>query len=125
MRLVLERHAYAPELNRAHVMRKGRIVADFPAPGARSIAEARRQLFPQFEPVRYAEAESYRAAPWAGHNRTRRAAYPIGPGVMCRVFHDSRTMRDAGGELLDGRTLPPSDVRLVTRLAYVPRRTAP
>lgn len=122
-KLILERHAFAPELNQAHILNRGRIVAALPAPDCRTIAEARRALFPRYVARRYVRAESYRAAPeWAGHNRARAAAYPLAPGVMCRIFRDSRAMRDAGGKLLDGRHMPPSDVRLATSLVYVPAR---
>ena len=55
MKLILERHAYAPELNTAHILRKGRVVAELPAPGATSIKEARAKLFPRLQaPVRVA-----------------------------------------------------------------------
>ncbi|UTC29824.1 hypothetical protein BAJUN_01940 [Bajunvirus bajun] len=45
--IILERHAYAPELNRAHILRKGRVVAQRPCPGALSIKEARAMLWPR------------------------------------------------------------------------------
>lgn len=44
-RIALERHAYAPELNRAHIIRKGRFVASLPCPGVTTIKEARAKLF--------------------------------------------------------------------------------
>lgn len=119
MKLILERHAYAPELNRAHIVRRGRIVRSLPVPGAQSIKEARKALFPRADPRRFVEAESYRAAPWAGLNRAVRAAYRLEPGVMNRLWRDSRTLRDAGGRLIDGQDLPPSKVRVTTRLFAV------
>lgn len=41
MKFALERHLYAPELNRAHIG-----CTAFPVPGCRTIAEARKKLFP-------------------------------------------------------------------------------
>lgn len=42
MRIVLERHRYAPELNKAHIGPNGTVV---PAPGCESIREVRQTLF--------------------------------------------------------------------------------
>lgn len=42
MRIILERHAYAPELNKAYV---GPSRVMMPAPGCTSIADVRRKLF--------------------------------------------------------------------------------
>jgi hypothetical protein len=53
--IALERHAYAPELNRAFIIRRGRVVAERPCPGATSIREARAMLWPRIPaPVRVA-----------------------------------------------------------------------
>lgn len=49
MKLILERHRYAPELNSAHILRHGKVVAELPAPGCTSIREARAKLFPRIE----------------------------------------------------------------------------
>ncbi|USN15587.1 hypothetical protein KIKIMORA_04690 [Brevundimonas phage vB_BpoS-Kikimora] len=63
MKIALERHAYAPELNTAHILRKGRVVASLPAPGATSIKEARAKLFPRITPGRVAFYASQYPAP--------------------------------------------------------------
>jgi len=42
MRITLERHAYAPELNKAYV---GPTATPVPAPGCTSIAQVREKLF--------------------------------------------------------------------------------
>ena len=60
MKLILERHRYAPELNSAHILRGGRVVAELPAPGCTSIREARAKLFPRIK-------EPFRAADYASH----------------------------------------------------------
>ena len=62
--LALERHAFAPELNRAFIIHKGRVVAVRPVPGAKSIREARAALWPRIpEPVRVAVYVSRYADP--------------------------------------------------------------
>lgn len=64
MKIILERHRYAPELNTAHILRKGRVVAVLPAPGVTSIKEARAKLFPRIpEPFRAADYASHYPAP--------------------------------------------------------------
>ena len=47
MKIILERHQYAPELNKAHLGPKGarHAVAAIPAVGATSLSEARAKLF--------------------------------------------------------------------------------
>lgn len=50
----LERHAYAPELNKVHLLRTGKTM---PAPGCRSIEQARQELFPEPEPRIVAKIE--------------------------------------------------------------------
>ena len=47
MQIILERHAYAPELNKAYIG-KNRVCV--PAPGCKSIAEVRKALF---TPLKY------------------------------------------------------------------------
>ena len=64
MKIILERHTYAPELNKAHILRKGRVVAALPAPGVTSIKEARAKLFPRIPaPVRVASYASHYPEP--------------------------------------------------------------
>ena len=119
MKLALERHAYAPELNRAHVIRHGRTVAKLPAPGCATIREARAALFQPLQPRRYVRATGERAAPWSGFDRSAAAAYPLAPGVMLRIVADARkALHDVGGVLLDGRVMPPNHVRIETRLTW-------
>lgn len=47
MKIILERHAYAPELNRAYIGPNGACV---PAPGCASIRQVRQKLF---APLKY------------------------------------------------------------------------
>ena len=119
MHIYLERHAYAPELNKAHIMRKGLPVAAIPAPGCTSIKAARAYCFPKAEPRRIVAAHYERAGEWSGLNRTLRAAFPLKPGVMLDIAKQARRLVDQGGTLIDGRILPPATLRLETRLGAV------
>ncbi len=119
MRIILERHAYAPELNKGHIMRKGRKVASFAAPHCQTIKEARALCFPQYVARRIVTAEYIRDGEFSCFNRTRRAAYPLQAGTMATIAEHAKRLLDGGGTLLDGRTIPPERLRLSTRLAYV------
>lgn len=58
-RLILETHGCAPELNRAHILRRGRVVAIRACPGAATIRDARAFLWPRIAaPFRFATYES-------------------------------------------------------------------
>lgn len=118
MKIALERHAYAPELNRAHVIRGGRIVASLPAPGCVSIREARAKLFPVGKAGRLIVARYERAAPWHGLNREYRALYPLGGEALRKAVADSRKLaeRHAGGILGNGERLPDATRRVHSAL---------
>jgi hypothetical protein len=118
MKIALERHAYSPEMNRAHILRRGQIVASMPAPACQSIREARQRLFAPAKPGRLVAASYERAAPWEGLNRTYRALYPLGGEALRKIAADSRQLaaKHAGGELWSGDILPDAARRLVTRL---------
>ena len=49
MKFILELHAYAPELNKAHLMHKGERVKSYVVPGVKSIRVVRRM----FAPLKY------------------------------------------------------------------------
>lgn len=69
MRIILERHAYAPELNAAYV---GPARVRIPAPGCKSIADVRRSLFaPLRYRGRYVTLRAVNAPEHASYNRTR------------------------------------------------------
>ena len=69
MRIILERHAYAPELNKAYI---GPTRAMIPAPGCTSIAAVRRMLFaPLKYRGRFVTLRAENAPQYASYNRTR------------------------------------------------------
>lgn len=120
MKIGLERHAYAPELNKAIILNKrGDMVATMPAPGCTTIAQARAHCFPRYEARRIVTASYVRDGEFAWSNRTIRAAYPLEPNAMVRIACHARGLIDQGGTLLDGRVIPPAKLQLHTRLAYV------
>jgi hypothetical protein len=116
MKIALERHAYAPELNKAFIFHKGRRVATLPAAGLTTIRDVRKAYFAPRPAFRHAHVFSERSAPWQGLNRDRAGRVPFGPEGWQAVKKAAALMLDKGGELLDGRTLPPSNVRIITRL---------
>lgn len=132
MKIGLERHLYAPELNRALVMnRAGDVVATLPAPGCTSIRDARRALFGRVEPRRIVTASNVRddnaEGAWSSLNRTVKAAYLLSPGNMLQIKSDARVaggvlLPEGAAVLIDGRTLPASRLVLSTRLGTVPAR---
>lgn len=65
--IALERHAFAPELNKIHLLRTG---ATLPAPGCRSIQQARTEVFPEPEPRIVARIEVRYPPELAWLNRT-------------------------------------------------------
>jgi len=125
MKIGLERHAYAPELNKAIILNKrGDMVATVPAPGCTTIAQARAHCFPRYEARRVVTASYVRDGEFASLNRTIRAAYPLEPNTMVRIACHARGLVDKGGALNDGRILPPAKLQLNTRLAYVKAKAA-
>ncbi len=66
-KFALERHAYAPELNKVHLLRTGKTL---PAPGCRTIEQARQEVFPEPEPRIVAKIEVRYPENYAWLNRT-------------------------------------------------------
>lgn len=77
MRIILERHAYAPELNKAYV---GKSLVCVPAPGCKSIAEVRKALFaPLKYKGRFVVLSAVNAPDKSGYDRKR--------GGFCNDLH--------------------------------------
>jgi hypothetical protein len=118
MKLALERHAYAPELNKAHLLHRGRIVASLPAPGCDSIKAARAALFAPAHKGRKVSVSFTRPAPWQGLNWHGAALYPLGgEGLRSALDHVRQiAARKAGGVLDSGDILPDPARRVVTSM---------
>ena len=112
--IVLERHAYAPEMNTAHIYRRGVRVASLRAPGATSIRAARRTLFAQARPgLRVAIWSRYDEPRWRWLDALKaegRTASRLEAWRLARQF------RTAPATLDDGAILPGNRVEL--RFAY-------
>ena len=105
-RLILERHAHAPELNRAHVLNpSGEVAGVLPCPGCLTIKDARARLFPR--PVRgvFATLTFSRPDPWASLNRTYSGRVRTRADALAWA-RNLAANRHAGGVLIDGATLP-------------------
>lgn len=118
MKIAIERHKFAPELNAALVIHRGRVVASMAAPGCQSIREARALLFSPAKQGRKAIASYTRPAPWQSLNREYAALYPLGGAGLRAMIQHARQIaaRHDGGPLNDGRVLPAAARALRTSL---------
>jgi hypothetical protein len=117
---MLERHAYAPEMNKLHVLHKGVRKGCFRTPGCMTISEAKRHagLRPVFF-IRHASVSTEYPAPHAWLNRVVRY------GMLRRVADLSPVLRyvrrqycDQSNRVLhDGSTLPMPKIAVVIGLA--------
>lgn len=115
MKLKIESHKYAPELNRVYLTGKNSSrAAVLRAPAVTSVNEARAALFPKPIPFRrVVTVEAYYNDPrFAGLNRRY-------SGVVDSYEHLKNVIanikaRNTGGPLLDGSILPPVNVRVIS-----------
>lgn len=117
MKLIIERHEYAPELNKVFVFHKRRQVAVINAAGVRNISEARRLLFPQYVPAVVGYLEKTNTMEPALLN-SKRAGLVDSRQQALQIARDWRE-KSKGGPLVDGRVLPDSVVTVKTRLVWV------
>lgn len=104
----LERHAYAPELNRLHLT-NGLTV---PVPGCTTIAQARKAAWPRPSPGIVATITFTRE----GRTVQTYGGYILARASALLFARDLAKTRHAGGRLLDGTDLPPATYRVTTRL---------
>jgi hypothetical protein len=72
MKIILEVHRYAPELNKAYLVKHGQTVATMKTPGCKSIAEVRREYFaPLKHTGRFVMLHAENVPEHASANRTR------------------------------------------------------
>ena len=104
--IAIERHAYAPELNKVHFKKGGTISA----PNISSIKEARKKLLKKPRTGLYAVAHSvYADKKWDSLNRVVASGF-----CKSRVeaYKFTRQFKEKGGVLLNGDTLPPNKISL-------------
>ncbi|URC22799.1 hypothetical protein KASHIRA_02250 [Serratia phage vB_SmaM-Kashira] len=115
MKMVIEIHAYAPELNKILFVKHGETVAKKAAPGIESIRAARAVYFQPITPGRVATVSSSHGDPkYAGLNRSARGR--ISSYTELLNFVDRFRQRHAGGELLDGSILPHPKISVKTKM---------
>lgn len=116
----LERHNYAPEMNKLIVLHKGAVKGRIPAPGCLTISEAKRRngIYP-VRAVRFAVLRTEYPEPYAWLNKVvRRGVLNSTSGLKpaLQVVRDTYCAPH-GRELLDGSVLPVPKIRTVIRLA--------
>lgn len=115
MKMVIETHAFAPELNKILFVKHGETVAVKKAPGVTSIKEARAVYFQKATPGRVATVSSAHDNPnhkWLN----RQAQGRISSYAELLKFVTSFRDRHAGGELLDGTLLPHPKISVKTKM---------
>lgn len=115
-RLILERHAHAPELNRAHVLNgAGEVAGVLSCPGCQSIKDARARLFPRAVRGVFVTLTFSRPDPWASLNRTYQGRVRNRADALAWA-RNLAANRHAGGVLCDGATLPDASRALTFEL---------
>ena len=115
MRIKIESHKYAPELNRVYLtVKNSSSAAVLRAPSVTSVKDARAALFPKPIPFRrVVTVEAYYNDPrFAGLNRRYSGtvdSYEHLKNVIANI-----KARNTGGPLLDGSILPPVNVRVIS-----------
>lgn len=114
MKLAIETHKYAPELNRVHFVNKNNlIVATMPAPGVTTIAQARSKFFARVVPGKAAVITASYDHPdynWLNSQRAGRFQDYAQLKAFVNKFAESKK----GGPLLDGGFLPDAKITVKT-----------
>lgn len=106
----IDRHVYAPELNKIFIQTKSGIVS-FSCPNCTTTKEARDLLFPKPFKGLHCRIDSY-------YNEKRfksldRKAVARGfVATRLQALRYSKQFQQTGGELLNGDTLPPNNLKL-------------
>lgn len=104
--IVIERHVYAPELNRVHYVNSatGANVASVPAPGVTSVKEWRSLISKSSGPRHFVRIAARYPAQWASLDRVVSGC--VSSYQAARLAIAEMRRRTAGGPLLSGETLP-------------------
>ncbi|NRA42569.1 MAG: hypothetical protein HRU21_09735 [Pseudomonadales bacterium] len=106
MKFSIERHAYAPELNKIHFNNGGALKA----PSIKSIKEARKKIFPKPMSGLYCIAESvYQDKKWQNLNKVVASGFC---DTRLSAYKFTRQFKQKGGPLLSGEILPPNQIKL-------------
>jgi hypothetical protein len=116
MKILLERHTYAPELNKAHILRHGRIVAVLPCPQCDSIAAARAQLFPRYKPAIICHIEKRNDAAPVLNKDYDGIVYAL-PELLRFLRREKE--KSPAFTALDGRSIPASQFSARIKTQYI------
>ena len=106
MKIAIERHLYAPELNKI-IFSNG---ASIKAPSITSIKEARAKILKKPRAGLMCVAESvYTDIEYQNLNRVVASGFCAS---RIEAFKFTRQFKQKGGALLDGRILPPNKIKL-------------
>lgn len=114
MEMIIEKHTFAPELNKILFVKHGVVVATKKSPGVTSIRQARDIYFSKVQPGRVATVSTVYPKPFEHLNRTQRGRVSSFSEVS--RFLENRREYAAGGPLLDGTMLPPGKVSAKTKM---------
>lgn len=115
MKMIIETHAHAPELNKILFVKHGETVAVKKAPGVTTIKEARAVYFQKVTPGRVATVSSAHDYPnymWLNRQAQGRISSYTELLKFVARFRD----RHAGGKLLDGTMLPHPKITVKTKM---------
>ena len=104
MQVIIERHTYAPELNKAHFIKHGQRVGTMPAPGCRDVKSFRAAVQPK--PV---EGKHYSIRQITGGfcGIPDRVINGMGtPAAVVEMRRHLRARNAAGAVLINGQTMP-------------------
>ena len=119
MKIVLERHAFAPELNKAHIYHRGKRIALLPAKSACTIKQARAALFAPVTPCIVATVTKEYQAPYEYLNRTWRGVVKT-RAEATSFMRVQQTLNPGGKRLVNGDWLPVARYSTVTKLSACP-----
>ena len=116
MKLTVETHKYAPELNRVHFVNKNNmIISTLPAPGITNIAQARSTFFARVVPGKAAIITASYDNPdyqWLESHRAGR----FQNYAQLKEFVNKFAETKKGGALLDGGFLPDAKIKVRIKL---------
>lgn len=114
MKIAIEKHSYAPELNKVMILRGKRVVSSFPAAGVTTIKEARQKFFAPVQTGRTVKISTEYPAPYKSLDRVYRGRVSGFNDVI--RFRDQLREKCSGGALLNGDFLPAAKIIIESRL---------
>lgn len=114
MKLSIETHKYAPELNKILFVRDRRVVSSLSAPGVTSIRQAREKFLKPQSFARVATVTTHYPEKWERLNRTHKGLIRSYADLL--DFKNYVRNRTTGGMLLSGEVLPDADIKIKIKM---------